>query len=142
LAPASSAVNLASYDLFPTLTVQAGQTTLLSNPSEVETYVDSSTQLLVSQSLGPGGTSRFYRLVFNDHGTLRTDCAHVNDGGPLAMAANAALQNRMVAGRLKAVRRAAIGATRHTSRVITPANSIRGGRISGRVCGSGLHECV
>jgi hypothetical protein len=116
------AANLASYDLFPTLAVQAAQTTLLNNPSEVEVYVDSSTQLLNSQSLGPGGTFRFYGLVFNDHGTLRMDCAQVTDGPSLAVAANVAMQNRMVAGRLKAVRNATIGAVRQTSRVITPAN--------------------
>jgi hypothetical protein len=115
-------VNLASYDLFPTLAVQAGQTTLLNDPSEVQVYVDGSTQLLNSQSLAPGGTFRFYGLVFNDHGTLRMDCAQVNDGPSLAVAANMAMQNRMVAGRVKTVRSAAIGAMRQTSRVITAAN--------------------
>jgi hypothetical protein len=116
------AVNLASYDLFPTLAVQAGQATLLNNPGEVEVYVDSSTQLLNSQPPAPGGTFRFYGLVFNDHGTLRMDCAQVNDGPSLTVAANLAMQNRMVAGRVKAVRSAAIGAVRQRSRVITPAN--------------------
>jgi hypothetical protein len=66
-------VNLASYNLFPTLGVPAGQTMLLSNPSEVAVYVDRSTQRLVSQSLGPDPTFRFYGPVFNDRGTLRTD---------------------------------------------------------------------
>lgn len=115
-------VNLASYDLFSTLAVQAGQTTLLNDPGEMEVYVDSSTQLPNSQSLAPGGTFRFYGLVFNDHGTLRMDCAQVNDGPSLATAANVAMQNRAVAGRVKAVRSATIGAVRQRSRVITPAN--------------------
>jgi hypothetical protein len=74
------AVSLASYDLFPTLAVQQGQTTLLNNPSQVEVYVGSDTQKLNAQALAPGSTLRFYGLVFNDNGTLRMDCAQVNDG--------------------------------------------------------------
>ena len=73
-------VSLASYDLFPTLAVQQGQTTLLNNPSQVEIYVDSNTQMLNEQPIALGGTFRFYGLVFNDNGTLRMDCAQVNDG--------------------------------------------------------------
>lgn len=73
-------VSLASYDLFPTLAVQQGQTTVLNNPSQVEVYVDNSTQKLSTQALAPGSTLRFYGLVFNDNGTLRMDCAQVNDG--------------------------------------------------------------
>jgi hypothetical protein len=74
------AVSLASYDLFPTLAVQQGQTTLLSNPSQVDVYIDSSTQRLNTQQLAVGDTLRFYGLVFNDSGTLRMDCAQVSDG--------------------------------------------------------------
>jgi hypothetical protein len=73
-------VSLASYDLFPTLAVQQGQTTLLNSPSQIEIYVDSNTQLLNMQPLAVGGTLRFYGLVFNDNGTLRMDCAQVSDG--------------------------------------------------------------
>jgi hypothetical protein len=74
-------VSLASYDLFPTLAVQQEpQATLLNNPSQVEVYVDSNTQKLNAQALAPGSTLRFYGLVFNDNGTLRMDCAQVNDG--------------------------------------------------------------
>jgi hypothetical protein len=73
-------VSLASYDLFPTLAVQQGQTTLLSNPSQVEVYVDNNTQRLNTQALVPDSTLRFYGLVFNDNGVLRMDCARVNDG--------------------------------------------------------------
>lgn len=73
-------VSLASYDLFPMLAVQPGQTTLENNPSQVEVYVDSSTQLLNTEPLANGSTQRFYGLVFNDNGTLRMDCAQVNDG--------------------------------------------------------------
>jgi hypothetical protein len=73
-------VSLASYDLFPTLAMQQGQTTLLNNPSQVEVYLDSNTQKLNVQALAPGSTLRFYGLVFNDNGTLRMDCAQVNDG--------------------------------------------------------------
>jgi len=73
-------VSLAPYDLFPTLAVQQGQTTLLTDPTQVEVYVDSNTQLLNSMALAPGSTLRFYGLVFNDNGTLRMDCGQVNDG--------------------------------------------------------------
>ena len=73
-------VTLASYDLFPQLAVQQGQTTLLTNPNEVQVYVDSNTQMLNTQSLAAGSTLRFYGLVFNDNGTLRMDCGQISDG--------------------------------------------------------------
>ena len=73
-------VSLASYDLFPALAVQQGQTTPLNNPSQVEVYIDNNTQQLNTQALAPGNTLRFYGLVFNDNGTLRMDCAQVNNG--------------------------------------------------------------
>lgn len=73
-------VTLADYDLFPALAVQQGQNTLLTNPGEVEVYIDSDTQMLNTQTLAAGSTFRFYGLVFNDNGTLRMDCAQVNDG--------------------------------------------------------------
>jgi hypothetical protein len=92
-------VSLASYDLFPTLAVQQGQTTLLNNPSQVDVYVDSNTQLLNSQSLASGGTFRFYGLVFNDNGTLRMDCARVNDGVAFTAPSNS---NIAVAGKAPA----------------------------------------
>jgi hypothetical protein len=75
-------VSLAPYDLFPTLAVQQGQTTLLTNPDQVEVYVDSSAQKLNSSPLAPGSTLRFKGLLFNDNGTLRMDCAQVFDGVP------------------------------------------------------------
>lgn len=75
-------VSLAPYDLFQTLAIQPGQTTVLQNPSTVEVYVDSSTQLLNTNSLAPGSVLRFHGLIFNDNGTLRMDCAQINDGVP------------------------------------------------------------
>ena len=81
-------VSLASYDLFPTLAVQQGQTTVLNNPSQVEVYIDSTTQQLNTQALASGNTLRFYGLVFNDNGTLRMDCAQVNDGVAATSQAN------------------------------------------------------
>jgi hypothetical protein len=90
-------VSLASYDLFPTLAVQQGQTTLLTNPSQMEVYVDSNTQQLnTKQALAVGSTLRFYGLVFNDNGTLRMDCAQVNDGVPFTTQSNAAGQRQTV----------------------------------------------
>jgi hypothetical protein len=73
-------VTLASYDLFPNLAVQPGQTTLLTNPNTVVVYADSNTQMLNSSAVSVGGLFRFYGLVFNDNGTLRMDCAQMNDG--------------------------------------------------------------
>jgi hypothetical protein len=73
-------VALASYDLFPDLAVQPGQTTLLSNPGTVVVYVDSNAQLLNSSPVVAGSVLRFKGLLFNDKGTLKMDCAQVNDG--------------------------------------------------------------
>ena len=73
-------VTLASYDLFPNLAAQPGQTPLLTNPNTVVVYADSNAQMLNSSALSVGGVFRFYGLVFNDNGTLRMDCAQVNDG--------------------------------------------------------------
>ncbi len=75
-------VTLAPYDLFPQFAVQPGQTTLLTSPNTVVVYTDSNTQMLNSSKVSVGGLSRFYGLVFNDNGTLRMDCAQINDGVP------------------------------------------------------------
>jgi len=74
-------VSLAPYDLFPALTAlqTPWQGTPLTNPNIVEVYVDNNTQVL-TQPITAGSTLRFYGLVFNDNGTLRMDCAQVNDG--------------------------------------------------------------
>jgi hypothetical protein len=66
--------------MFLNFAVQLGQTTLLSNPGSIVVYVDSNTQLLNSGTIGTGSLLRFNGLVFNDSGTLRMDCAQVNDG--------------------------------------------------------------
>jgi hypothetical protein len=75
-------VTLAAYDLFPTFAVQADQTTLLTNPNTVVVYADSNTQQLNTNPVAVGSVVRFYGLVFNDNGTLRMDCAQINDGVP------------------------------------------------------------
>jgi hypothetical protein len=36
--------------------------------------------MLNKSSLAAGSLFRFYGLVFNDNGTLRMDCAQINDG--------------------------------------------------------------
>lgn len=56
------------------------QTSLLTAPSEVVVYSDSNTQLLNTDPVAVGSVMRFYGLVFNDNGTLRMDCAQINDG--------------------------------------------------------------
>jgi hypothetical protein len=73
-------VSLASYDLPPILATQTGMSYTLNNPSTVEVYVDSNTQLLNKQPLAVGGIFRFNGLLFNDAGTMRMDCGQVNDG--------------------------------------------------------------
>jgi hypothetical protein len=73
-------VSLAPYDLLSSLATQPGQTTLLTNPGTIEVYVDTNTVMLTSSAPAPGDTLRFYGLVFNDHGTLRMDCARISPG--------------------------------------------------------------
>jgi hypothetical protein len=91
-------VSLASYDLFRT---QAGQT-MLSDPSQVEVYIDSNTQEMNTQALAPGSTLRFYGLVFNDNRILRMACAQVNDGVALSPpSSSAAHQAQMRAEALR-----------------------------------------
>lgn len=100
-------VTLAAYDLFPMLAMQPGQTTVENNPSQVEVYVDSNTQMLDTQSLAAGNTLRFYGLLFNDNGTLRMDCAQVNDGVAPSLASNAS--GHLKVGPAQTVRRASPG---------------------------------
>jgi hypothetical protein len=77
------AVGLSDYDLFESLATQPAQATLLTQPDQVQVYVDSSTRMLNSDTVAVGSTLRFYGLVFNDQGVLRMDCAQINDGVPL-----------------------------------------------------------
>lgn len=76
------AITLAPYDLFPALAVQPGQSASLRNPGTVVVYADGNTQMLITDPVAVGAVFRFNGLVFNDHGTLRMDCAQVNDGVP------------------------------------------------------------
>lgn len=73
-------ITLAPYNLFTNLAVQPGQATLLTNPNTVVVYADSNTQMLNSNPIAVGSVVRFYGVVFNDNGTLRMDCAQINDG--------------------------------------------------------------
>ena len=106
-------VSLASYDLFPQLAVQPGQTTLLTNPSEVQVYVDSNTQKLNTQAVGSGSTFRFYGLVFNDNGTLRMDCGQVSNGVAFSTQSNSSGQ--LAAGHSRIVRQHGAGALPQTT---------------------------
>ena len=110
-------VSLAPYDLFPMLAVQPGETTVENNPSQVEVYVDSNTQLLNTQPLATGGTLRFYGLVFNDNGTLRMDCAQVNDGVPFSPPSNTNALREV--GQAQTTRRAGPGGTQQIISVVT-----------------------
>jgi hypothetical protein len=77
------AVQLSDYDPFASLATQPAQATLLTQPDDVQVYVDSSTRMLNSDPVVVGSTLRFYGLVFNDQGVLRMDCAQISDGVPL-----------------------------------------------------------
>jgi hypothetical protein len=48
--------------------------------TSVTVYVDSSAQSLNTSPIAVGSLLRFNGLLFNDNGTLRMDCARVNDG--------------------------------------------------------------
>jgi hypothetical protein len=76
-------VMLSNYDLFVRLAAQPAQATLLTQPDQVQVYVDSSTRMRNSDPVAVGSTLRFYGLVFNDQGVLRMDCALIKDGVPL-----------------------------------------------------------
>lgn len=71
-------VTLAPYDLFPQLSVQGGQLTLLQKPNTVVVYVSNSTPNLTPVIVG--SAFRFTGLIFNDGGTLRMDCESVGEG--------------------------------------------------------------
>jgi hypothetical protein len=73
-------ISLAAYNLFPDLADLRGLPTMLTNPGSVVVYVDSNTQMLNTAPLAVGAVLRFNGLVFNDNGTLRMDCAQINDG--------------------------------------------------------------
>lgn len=100
-------VTLAPYDLYPLLANQPSQTTIENNPSQVEVYVDSNTQLLNTQALAADNTLRFYGLVFNDNGTLRMDCAQVTDGVAATPASNT---SGILHGQAQTIGRAVSGA--------------------------------
>jgi hypothetical protein len=95
-------VELASYDLFPTLASQTGQP-LLNNPDQIEVYIDNHTQMLNTQPLASGSTLRFYGLVLNDNGTLRMDCAQVNDGVDLTAQPSASQQAHVEKGTVQQI---------------------------------------
>lgn len=76
-------ITLSQYDLFPNMALYEGNgsmPSLLTDPSQVIVYVDNNTQMLNSSPLAVGNVMRCYGLIFNDNGTLRMDCAQVNDG--------------------------------------------------------------
>jgi len=112
-------VSLAPYDLFPMLAVQPGQTTVENNPSQVEVYVDNNTQLLNTQPLAAGSTLRFYGLVFNDSGTLRMDCAQVNNGVDFTAPPSASQQAHMERGTVQQIRRDGSNSLQQTISTLT-----------------------
>lgn len=73
-------VKLESYELIPVLAAQPGQGAVLTDPTEMNVYVDSHTRLRNTQPLALGSVARFNGLVFNDNGIVRMDCLQVDDG--------------------------------------------------------------
>jgi Domain of unknown function (DUF5666) len=73
-------LELAPYDMFPQFAVQAGQTTLLTNPLQLVVYADQNTQMVNTGAPAVGTMARFTGLIFNDQGTLRMDCTQVGAG--------------------------------------------------------------
>jgi len=69
--------------------------------------------------LAPGATFRFYGLVFNDNGTLRMDCAQVNDGVAFSAPPTAAQQSSLHAGTVQKTSRQTPGRMHETINVIT-----------------------
>jgi hypothetical protein len=110
-------ISLASYDLFPTFAVQPGQKTLLTNPSQVEVYIDNKTQKLNTLALAPGNTLRFYGLVFDDNGTLRMDCVQVSDG--VTATSQSMASDHSSVGQVRTFRRAGPGKLPQVTTIVT-----------------------
>ena len=117
-------VSLASYDLFPALAIQQGQAALVNNPSLVEVYVDSNTEILNTQALAAGSTLRFDGLVFNDNGTLRMDCAQVSDGVAFVPQQSNS-RTQAVAGQPKTIGRPGSGGMMPTITSITKSHEVQ-----------------
>ena len=111
-------VSLAPYDLFSALAAQPGQTNVENDAGQVQVYVDSSTQLLNKQMLAAGDNFRFYGLVFNDNGTLRMDCAQVNDGVAFSAPAPASQQGHPLTVHVQQTRRTIPGGSQQIINVI------------------------
>ncbi len=73
-------VQLATYDLFTAMGSQPDQVLPVATPDTVVVYADANTQTLNTKPISVGSIERFHGLVFNDNGTLRMDCAQINDG--------------------------------------------------------------
>ena len=75
-------VALAPDDPIPTIQSQVGPITRSNSPSTVIVYADANAHLLNTSPISVGSLFRFQGLIFDDNGTLRMDCAQVNDGVP------------------------------------------------------------
>ena len=75
-------VALAPDDPIPTIQSQVGPITRSNSPSTVIVYADANAHLLNTSPISVGSFFRFQGLIFDDNGTLRMDCAQVNDGVP------------------------------------------------------------
>jgi hypothetical protein len=75
-------ISLAPYDMPTQLASQSGQATLIQNPSTVQVYVDTTTQMLNATPLAVGSLFRFNGLLFNNNGSFAMDAGTVLDGVP------------------------------------------------------------
>lgn len=76
----SSISNSGSYTAYTVILASNDSIVELGGAASVVVYADSSTQMLNTNPITAGSLVRFYGLLFNDSGTLRMDCAQVNDG--------------------------------------------------------------
>jgi hypothetical protein len=73
-------LKLATYDTFPNLANQPGESLAIANPGTVVIYAGVNTRMLTANPIAVGSVYRFYGQVFNDQGVLRMVCLQVNDG--------------------------------------------------------------
>ncbi len=76
-------LKLATYDTFPDLANQPGESLAIANPSIVVVYAGADSRMLTANPIAVGNVYRFYGQVFNDQGVLRMVCLQASDGVPL-----------------------------------------------------------
>ena len=74
-------VQLAPYDLIPTLQGQGGSIfPPVTDPTTLTVYADTNTRMLNAAPISVANPYRFRGVILDDNGTLRMDCEQINDG--------------------------------------------------------------